>query len=74
MYLQARGFKGSVNIPESCDFQSQFDPLYIFFLPFFGYNFLQTYTFVFKVLNKQIRKFIHCLINGWLVYNINIIN
>ena len=22
-----RGFNGSVNIPESCDFQSQFDPL-----------------------------------------------
>ena len=26
-----RGFNGSVNIPESCDFQSQFDPLNITF-------------------------------------------
>ena len=25
----ARGFNGSVNISESCDFRSQFDPLYI---------------------------------------------
>jgi len=25
----ARGFNGSVNISESCDFQSQFDPFYI---------------------------------------------
>ena len=25
----ARGFNGSVNIPESCDFRSQFDPLNI---------------------------------------------
>jgi len=24
-----RGFNGSVNIPESCDFRSQFDPLNI---------------------------------------------
>ena len=27
----ARGFNGSVNISESCDFRSQFDPLYIIF-------------------------------------------
>ena len=27
--------RGSVNIPESCDFQSQFDLLNIIFLPFF---------------------------------------
>ena len=25
----SRGFNGSVNISESCDFRSQFDPLYI---------------------------------------------
>ena len=26
-----RGFNGSANIPESCDFRSQFDPLNIIF-------------------------------------------
>ena len=30
----ARGFNGFVNIPESCDFRSQFDPENINFLPF----------------------------------------
>ena len=30
-----RGFNGSVNILESCDFRSQFDPLNIIFLAFF---------------------------------------
>ena len=28
---KTRGFNGSVNISESCDFQSQFNPLYIIF-------------------------------------------
>jgi len=27
--LSPRGFNGSVNIPESCDFRLQFDPLNI---------------------------------------------
>ena len=31
----SRGFNGSVNIPESCDFRSQFDPLSIICKPFF---------------------------------------
>ena len=30
-HLKARGFNGSVNISESCDFRSQFDPLSIIF-------------------------------------------
>ena len=30
-YFNTRGFYGSVNIPESCDFRSQFDPLNIIF-------------------------------------------
>ena len=29
-----RGFNGSVNIPESCDFRSQFDPIDIICEPF----------------------------------------
>jgi len=29
LLLCPRGFKGSVNISESCDFRSQFDPLYL---------------------------------------------
>ena len=29
--LDPRGFNGSVNIPENCDFQSQFDLLNITF-------------------------------------------
>ena len=29
MNLQTRGFNGSGNIPEKCDFRSQFDPFYI---------------------------------------------
>ena len=40
-----RGFKGSVNVPESCDFQSQFDLLNITFQPFFFQTFLPAYTF-----------------------------
>jgi len=31
MFYISRGFNGSVNIPESCDFQSQFDLLNIIF-------------------------------------------
>ena len=31
MVLISRGFNGSVKISESCNFQSQFDPLYIIF-------------------------------------------
>ncbi len=30
VYAHTRGFNGSVNIPESCDFRSQFDPLNTF--------------------------------------------
>ena len=30
--VNPRGFNGSVNIPESCDFRSQFDPLTLFLL------------------------------------------
>ena len=44
----------SVNIPESCDFRAQFDPLNIIFL--------SAYTFWMKVLNKQIRKLKDCWI------------
>ena len=29
MRVESREFNGSVNIPESCDFRSQFDPLNI---------------------------------------------
>ena len=31
----SRGFNGSVNIQDICDFRSQFDPLNIIFYPFF---------------------------------------
>ena len=31
----SRGFNCSVNIPESCDFQSKFDPINMIFFPFF---------------------------------------
>ena len=41
----ARGFHGSVNIPESCIFRSQFDPLNIFCLPFFLNTFLLAFAF-----------------------------
>ena len=40
-----RGFNGSVNIPESCDLRSYFDPLNIFFLHFFINTFLLAYAF-----------------------------
>jgi len=40
----SRRFNVSVNIPESCDFQSQFDPLNIIFSFFLKY-FLSAYTF-----------------------------
>jgi len=29
VFIHFGGFNGSVNIPESCDFRSQFDPLNI---------------------------------------------
>ena len=38
-----RGFNGSVNISERCDFRSQFDPFYIIFSLFLKY-FLSAYT------------------------------
>ena len=41
----ARGFHGSVNIPESCVFRSQFDPLNIIFLPFFLNTLLLAFEF-----------------------------
>ena len=40
-----RGFNGSVNIPESWDFRSQFDPLDIIVKPFFLNTFLSAYAF-----------------------------
>ena len=62
-----RGFNGSVNIPESCDFRSQFDPLNIIFLPFSWILFLSAYTFFWiflneKIYNKQICKVKDCWI------------
>ena len=42
---EERGFNGSVNISESCDFWSQYDPLYIIFYPFFLNTFLSAYIF-----------------------------
>ena len=45
-----RGFNGSVNIPESCDFRSQFDPLNIICSAFFiKYFFVGIY-----ILNKNV--------------------
>ena len=41
----SRGFNGSVNISECCDFRTQFDPLYITLLPFYLNHFLLVYTF-----------------------------
>ena len=46
----SRGFKGSVNSLESCDFKSQFYPL--FRILFFG-----IYVFNENILNKHISKF-----------------
>ena len=40
-----RGFNGSVNIPESCDFRSQLDPLNIICQSFCKDNFLLAYAF-----------------------------
>ena len=56
---ESRGFNGSVNILDSCDFRSQFDPLNIInFLTFFlKYFFVGIYILTEKVLDKQIRKF-----------------
>ena len=50
--LHSRGFNGSVNISESCDFRSQFDPLYIIFLN----TFLSAYIFLMKKyrINKSV--------------------
>ena len=56
------GFKGCVKIPESFDFQSQFDLLNIIIFLFSKILFLPVYTFEWKVLSKQIRKFTDCLI------------
>ena len=56
-HSESRGFNGSFNIQESCDFWSQFDPLNIICYPFF----LNTF-FVGKCIvnenaeNKQIHK------------------
>ena len=44
------GFKGPVNISESCDFKSQFYPL-------FRILFVGIYVFNEKILNKHISKF-----------------
>ena len=49
-FLMSRGFKGSVNISESCDFKSQFYPL-------FRILFVGIYVFNEKILNKHISKF-----------------
>ena len=59
---ESRGFNGSVNILESCDFRSPFDPLNIInFLTFFlKYFFVGIYILNEKVLDKQIRKFKDC--------------
>ncbi len=43
--VYTRGFNGSVNIPESCDLQSKFDPLNIICKPFLFYTYLWAYTF-----------------------------
>ena len=43
--VYTRGFNGSVNIPESCDLQSKFDPLNIICKPFSFNNFLSAYAF-----------------------------
>ena len=40
-----RGFNGSVNIPESCEFRSQFDPLNIICKSFFLNTVLLAYAF-----------------------------
>ena len=40
-----RGFNGSVNISENCDFRSQFDPFYIILYPFVLNTFLLANTF-----------------------------
>ena len=45
---QWRGFNGSVNISESCDFRSQFEPLIHNFIAFFLNSFLLAYTFWMK--------------------------
>ena len=43
--IRPRGFNGSFNNPESCDFQSEFDLLNKILLPFFLYTFLPVNTF-----------------------------
>ena len=48
MGSQSRGFNGSVNIWERCDFRSQFDPLSMIFNFFFLNTFLSAYTFWMK--------------------------
>ena len=42
---KAREFNGSDNIPESCDFKSQFDPINIICQSFFFNTFLSAYAF-----------------------------
>ena len=57
LIYQARGFNGSVNIPESCDFRSQFDLLNIICKPFSFYTFFVGICILNEnELNKQIRK------------------
>ena len=46
----ARGFNGPVNIPESCDFRSQFDPLNIICKPFSFYAFCRHIHFEWKCI------------------------
>ena len=49
----SRGLNGSVNISESCDFWSQFDPFYLIFLAFFLKSFFcQNIQFEWKSIEE----------------------
>ena len=49
--VDTRGFNGSVNISERCEYRSKFDPLYIIFLGFFLIFF---YRHIY-VLNEKVK-------------------
>ena len=46
--IKSRGFNGSVNISENCDFRSQYDPLLHNFIAFY-----LKYSFVFIYISNE---------------------
>ena len=64
-WLNPRGFNGSVNLPESCDFRSHFDLINIICKPFTFYTFLSAYPF--QLYQLKMKNYCLCICWIWSV-------